>query len=294
MNDAPLLFPPALPAPPPVEVKPRVWPVFVAFAVLLAAELAVAAVVLVLVTLARYGLAGLPGKISMVAESAPGLLGSFVCTMLLVAGVALAGAWLSPLCWRDRLRLRRVPLRLPVLLAGTLGAISVGMVFSALMELHWLPRSHALDVLDRLLQSLSPPMAVLAVLLLGLLPGLMEELFFRGYVQTRLVARWGAVWGIFWTALMFGISHLDLMQGAFAVVVGCLLGFITVRTGSIVPAMLCHAGNNTLSGVLAVTVGDIHAPSANYVMLLAGLVLLPLAIWYLRARLPAAPGKQCA
>ena len=291
--------PPNMPPPLPVTTlsmsKPRVWPAFVSFFALLALEVIVAGIVLVLVTLALYGTAGLPGKINAVAGSAPGLLISFVSTMVLAGGVALAGAWLSPQFWRDRLQLRRVPLRPLILLAATLGIISIGMLLSALMELHLLPRSHTLDVLDHMLHGLSAPGAVLAVLLLGLLPGLVEELLFRGYIQTRLVARWGSVWGVFWTALMFGISHLDLMQGAFAVAVGCILGFLTVRTGSIVPAMICHAVNNTLSMVLSVSGGEDHpGKGVSLSMLLAGLVILPLAILYLRARLPAGLGKAAA
>jgi hypothetical protein len=289
----PIVPPPLPPATP--DFKPRVWPAFVAFVALLVLEIVVATGVVVALTFFKYGIKLKLHDVVTESQSAPGLLTSFVGTMALAAGLALAGAWLSPMFWRDRLRLRRVPLRLPILLAGTLGVMSVGMLVSALMELHWLPQSNSLDVLDHMLQGLSAPGAVLAVLLLGLLPGLVEELLFRGYIQSRLVARWGAGWGIFCTALMFGISHLDLMQGAFAVGVGCILGFITVRTGSIVPAMICHAANNTLSMVLSVTGGDDHpGRGVSLIMLLVGLVLLPLALLYLRARLPAAPGKLAA
>ena len=292
------IVPPPLPLPtamPALSLKPRVWPAFVAFVALLVLEVVVATGVVAALAVCKYGTKLKLHDVVTESQSAPGLLTSFVGTMALAAGLALAGAWLSPTFWRDRLRLRRAPLRLPILLAGTLGVMSVGMLVSALMELHWLPRSNSLDVLDNMLQGLSAPGAVLAVLLLGLLPGLVEELLFRGYIQTRLVARWGAGWGIFSTALMFGISHLDLMQGAFAVGVGCILGFITMRVGSIVPAMICHAVNNTLSMVLSVSGGEDHPGKvASLIMLLVGLVLLPLVLLYLRARLPAASGKLAA
>jgi membrane protease YdiL (CAAX protease family) len=287
-------LPPPLPGANPAVAKPRVWPAFVAFAVLLFMEVVAAAVVLVLIALFKYGAQVDTNKILAVAESAPGLLISFVCTMLIAAGIAFAGGWLSPEFWRERLRLRVVPLRPPILLMGTLGIMSVGMILSSCMELHWIPRSHALDVLDRMMKNLSPGGAIVAISLLGLLPGLIEELLFRGYIQTRLVARWGAAWGIFWTALLFGISHLDLMQGLFAVIVGCILGFIAYRMGSIIPAMICHAVNNLASGLIAVTAGDLTDKAANLMMLLCGLVILPLAISYLRVRLPPAKAKTAA
>lgn len=294
MSDVLPILPPPIPAPAVAPSKPRVWPAIVAFVALLLTELIAAAVVIVAITFLKYGSKFSAAKVDAVVASAAGLLSSFVCTMALAAGIALAGAWLSPTQWRERLRLRMVPLRAPVLIMGTLGVVSVGMILSSCMELHWVPRSHALDVLDAMLRTLSPAGGIGAVLLLGLLPGLVEELLFRGYIQTRFVARWGAAWGIFWTALMFGISHLDLMQGLFAVVVGCILGFIAHRTGSIIPAMICHAANNLASGLLSVVAGDIHDKAPNLVMLLCGLVILPLAISYLRVRLPPAPAETAA
>jgi membrane protease YdiL (CAAX protease family) len=288
MDSNPTSYPPPIPATVVAPAKPRVWPAFTAFAALLVLELIAAVVVVVGVTILQYGPKFSFDKIDTVVTSASGLLSSFVCTMAIAAGIALAGAWLSPQEWRERLRLRRVPLYASLLVMGTLGIMSVGMILSSCMELGWVPRSHALDVLDHMMRSLSPAGQVLAVLLLGLLPGLIEELLFRGYIQTRLVARWGAAWGIFWTALMFGISHLDLMQGLFAVAVGCILGFIAHRAGSIIPAMICHAANNLASGLLSVLAGDIHDKASNLAMLVCGLIILPLAILFLRRRLPPA------
>ncbi len=286
MSELTPILPPPLPAVASAPAKPRVWPAFVAFVALLFLEVIAAAVVVIALAVIQYGPQVNAAKVLAIAESAPGLLISFVFTMALAAGLALVGGWLSPQFWRDRLRLRRVPLKGGILLMGTLGVMSVGMILSSCMELHWLPRSHALDVLDRMMKSLSPGGAIVAVTLLGLLPGLVEELLFRGYIQTRLVARWGATWGIFWTALLFGISHLDPMQGLFAVIVGCILGFVAYRSGSIIPAMICHAVNNLASGLIAVTAGDLTDRAANLAMLFCGVVILPLAISYLRVRLP--------
>jgi len=43
-------------------------------------------------------------------------------------------------------------------------------------------------------------------------PGVTEELFFRGFVQVRLVERLGGLAGIAVTALLFGLLHFDLVQ----------------------------------------------------------------------------------
>ena len=292
MADPFLALPPPLPAV--ATAKPRVWPVFTAFALMLLLGAFFAGVIIGLIAGFKYG-ANLTKEILLTETThASGILSGFVGTMALATGIALMGAWLSPMFWRDRLRLRIVPLRPLVLIAGTLGIMSAGMIVSSCMELGWFPRSKSLDLLDHMLKSLPLGEGIASGLLLGFLPGFCEELLFRGYIQTRLVARWGAQWGIFWTALMFGIMHMDWMQGTFAVVIGCLLGFITVRSGSIIPAMICHATNNLASMLLAISTEDIQSRSANYVVLLLGLILLPLAILYLRAHLPPAPAKVAA
>jgi uncharacterized protein len=285
-----------IPAAPPmvavaVPAKPRVWTVFVAFGVLLVLEVIATIVIVLVITIAQYGVHLTPAKIGDAAISAPGILSSILCTMAIAAGITLAGTWLSPVHWRNRLSLFRVPLRLPVLVMGTLCVMSAGMILTACITLGWVPRSPALDMLTRMIKSLSLSRTIMTGLLLGLLPGMIEELLFRGYIQTRLVARWGAMWGVFWTALMFGIMHLDLMQGLFAVAVGCVLGFITVRTGSIVPAMICHASNNIISTLIAC---DIQGRTNNFALLFLGLIIMPLAIFYLHRRLPPVQAPTAA
>ncbi|MEM0927589.1 MAG: CPBP family intramembrane glutamic endopeptidase, partial [Planctomycetota bacterium] len=49
------------------------------------------------------------------------------------------------------------------------------------------------------------------------------------------------------TALMFGISHGVLQQSIAASCMGVLLGWITLRTGSVLPCIVIHVANNALS-----------------------------------------------
>jgi len=46
---------------------------------------------------------------------------------------------------------------------------------------------------------------------------------------------------------MFGISHGVLQQSISATFMGILLGWIALRTGSVLPGILIHFGNNALS-----------------------------------------------
>ena len=49
------------------------------------------------------------------------------------------------------------------------------------------------------------------------------------------------------TALMFGISHGVLQQSIAATMMGIMLGWIALRTGSVLPGILIHFTNNALS-----------------------------------------------
>ena len=69
-----------------------------------------------------------------------------------------------------------------------------------------------------------------------------EELLFRGYVL-RTLRPYGkrfAVWG---SALLFGLFHGNLLQTPYAVIMGLVLGYVTVEY-SIPWAMLLHMFNN--------------------------------------------------
>ncbi|OYP29883.1 ABC transporter permease subunit/CPBP intramembrane protease [Rhodopirellula sp. MGV] len=85
------------------------------------------------------------------------------------------------------------------------------------------------------------------VLLMAVLPAFCEELAFRGFIFGGLVRERGKLRAVAITALMFGISHGVLQQSIAASLMGIVLGWITLRTGSILPCVLIHVTNNSLS-----------------------------------------------
>lgn len=75
-----------------------------------------------------------------------------------------------------------------------------------------------------------------------------EEIFFRGFMQPALIKSIGIFGGIFATALIFGLSHaqyLDYNVALVAVtVIGLVLGMTRYYTGSVMPGMVAHLLNN--------------------------------------------------
>ncbi len=88
------------------------------------------------------------------------------------------------------------------------------------------------------------------VLLVAATPAICEELAFRGFIFTGL-RRSGSAWrAIGVSAVFFGLSHGILQQSLIASLIGVLLGWLALRTGSILPGMTFHLVHNAL-GVLS-------------------------------------------
>lgn len=98
-------------------------------------------------------------------------------------------------------------------------------------------RRHVED-LHGFARSLSLP----ALALLSLAAGVGEEVLFRGFVQTGLVALAGPWVGVIAAALLFGLVHyLSLVYFIMATLLGLVLGLAYEITGSLLLVVTWHA-----------------------------------------------------
>jgi membrane protease YdiL (CAAX protease family) len=88
--------------------------------------------------------------------------------------------------------------------------------------------------------------AGLAVLIIGIGPGIGEELWCRGFLGNGLVGRYGWL-GVVATSFFFGFIHLDPCQGGMAMIMGLWLHFTYLMSRSLLVPMLLHFVNNSLS-----------------------------------------------
>lgn len=84
-----------------------------------------------------------------------------------------------------------------------------------------------------------------------------EEIFFRGFMQPAISKIAGPFFGILITAMIFGISHtqyLDYATAIFSVTtIGLILGIVKYKTGSVMPGIFAHLFNNLLAVIYIVT-----------------------------------------
>jgi sodium transport system permease protein len=119
---------------------------------------------------------------------------------------------------------------------------------------------------------------VQSALAFAVLPAVVEELFFRGFVLSGLTGslrgRWGTTRAVIVSAALFALFHIFPEKWPPTFLMGLVLGFLAVRTGSIWPGMIAHALNNLL-GVLA---GDgIDSPEPALVAAAAALMVVGVA-----------------
>jgi membrane protease YdiL (CAAX protease family) len=89
---------------------------------------------------------------------------------------------------------------------------------------------------------------------IALMPGVWEELAFRGLILGQLQRSVGAREAIVLSALLFGVIHLAWLSLPYLVGLGVLLAALRQRSGSLLPGMVLHAAHNGVI-VLLVTQG---------------------------------------
>ncbi len=77
----------------------------------------------------------------------------------------------------------------------------------------------------------------------ALIPALVEEFAYRGLV-VGLISEYDEKLAVFASAYLFGMLHGNLVQIPFALIVGFVLGYVRVKTKSMLPGILIHFGNN--------------------------------------------------
>lgn len=110
-----------------------------------------------------------------------------------------------------------------------------------------------------------------AFFVLAVTPAICEEFLFRGFLLSSLKGRvkdWVAI-GI--TAVLFGLFHLDVYRLFGTTALGILLGYMTLRTRSILPAVAMHAINNGIAvALMAKGADEMNLELTPVVLLLLG------------------------
>jgi membrane protease YdiL (CAAX protease family) len=257
------------------ERRPAAWPVLLTFAVALVVIQVAGAIVLAawaFLTLPAGNNAAIPAQIQVIISTPVGLAIVILMSAVPLTAVAVVGGLLSGEPLADRLRTRVRGVRWGLVPLAVLGLAALSHFLSSLIELSGLGDRGTLLLMEQVLASARGWELVLLGAVLALGAGTAEELFFRGFLQQRLSRRFGPPLAILIASACFGVMHWDPVQGPAAALLGLYLGWIAERAGSILPAMIAHAVNNSIA-VLGARWEFPESPAIHVAVLLASLLL---------------------
>lgn len=90
---------------------------------------------------------------------------------------------------------------------------------------------------------------ILYVIYISVVPAMTEEFAFRGVIMQPL-RKYGDKFAIIMSALVFGLMHGNAVQAIFAFMVGIIIGYAVVVTGSLWTGIIIHFFNNFVSAAM--------------------------------------------
>ncbi len=161
----------------------------------------------------------------------------------ILAGFAILDAWKGSAFWKQEVLVKETPMKGKVLLCMLcfcMGAQMVNTLWITLLELMLAPFGKSVMPI---LESVAGDTDTFSMFLYAsILAPVWEEILFRGYVL-RALRPFGKRFAILGSALLFGLFHGNLLQTPYAVLMGLLMGYLTVEY-SIHWAVLLHIFNN--------------------------------------------------
>ena len=281
--------------------KIAVWPVFAVYVAALVASIAAQIPVVLAWVVVHVARGGKASDASALIASPAGFI-----SLVLPAQFCFLAAWWLATRYADR---RLVGLRaigsttLPAwsyasLAIGSLGTLQLGDYLAQGMQR--LIGDWSQELVPNLFKDLDLATGLLLVAVIGLVPPLAEELFFRGYMQRRLLARWSPWIALPVVAVLFAASHGAPDWAVAVLPLGLWIGIMAWRTGSLLPSIITHAFVNgginawRLGAKLGAWPEEVSTPIA-----IAGwgvvVCSLAVSIWLLvRYRPPDTPPAQTA
>lgn len=118
---------------------------------------------------------------------------------------------------------------------------------------------------------------IIAVVVLG---PICEEIVFRGLAMNKLMESFSYKTAIIVSSLFFALLHGNLTQGILTFFMGVALGYIYVKTGSLITCIAAHMINNCLAVVeMYFEMNAVLAEAVSFVIL-----LVPAVVFVIRNR----------
>ena len=180
-------------------------------------------------------------------STSTGLLVVVLPGQLVFLGAAPFGGMLSPQPIGQRLLLVKGRYSIWTWFMFAMATPCVAMIANMIVSNLNRQPSQQLEMLEKMFQMQSQQSILLLLFMMSVVPGIAEELLFRGYLQGRLLERLTPFWAIAISTSIFAAAHMDPQHAIGVIPLGMWLGVVAWRAGSVWPAVLCHIANNAFA-----------------------------------------------
>ena len=95
---------------------------------------------------------------------------------------------------------------------------------------------------------------IIQILTVVVMAPIMEETLFRGLIQKRLCEDMKPTYGILVSAFLFGVYHMNVVQGIYAFAIGLLLGYSLEKYKTLAAPIIFHMVANGISVLMVETI----------------------------------------
>lgn len=196
------------------------------------------------------------------ANQAAGLVstGNFMIG-LTVAATAISAVFSVSFYWliwgrkktaQDRQYFREKVLRVKPVLMISISAVGLYFLAILIAELIAVISPETIESYNELMEMTLGGNELLAMLAAVILAPVNEECIMRGLILRNLQKYFPDPAVIVIQAVMFGIFHMNWVQGFYVLPIGAALGYVAVKSRSVIPCIYMHLFYNMMSFVLGV------------------------------------------
>lgn len=136
---------------------------------------------------------------------------------------------------------------------------------------------------------------LIVFLFVGLLAPIGEECLFRGLLLRKYLQWLPVVPALIVQAVIFGIFHMNIVQGLYVLIIGLAAGYTAYRCKSVLPAIFIHFVNNTMPSILNLMPESVTNNNILWVLVpIFVIALLVIVIKYMPGKWMGMPGQSAS
>lgn len=121
--------------------------------------------------------------------------------------------------------------------------------------------------------------SIVGIVAVVLFAPIFEEILFRGIVLSEIKMKVNVTAAIVIQGIIFGLYHMDKFQSIYASILGILLGFICVKTRSVVGSIVGHVTFN-ICGTIVFPYLVESSKRFAFLYIIAGVIIFIISIYY--------------